>query len=311
MSFDRDALIDTCRARGTVARIVVASVRGSAPREVGAALLVWADGQSGTIGGGTLEHELTLAARRDLATGSDRLTRHALGPDLGQCCGGAVEVLTEFYSPDRAVALQDALIARGPRPEPLAVARMRARMRSSGQRPAPALIAGWMIEPVCQPTRDLWIWGAGHVGRALIGVLDPFPDVALTWIDTQADRFPAALPNGVTQLCAPDPARLVPYAPTQADHLIVTYSHALDLALCHSLLSHGFITAGLIGSATKWARFRNRLRDLGHGEAQIARITCPIGLPELGKHPHAIAIGVATELMRRPARRATQTETRA
>lgn len=80
-------------------------------------------------------------------------------------------------------------------------------------------------------------------------------------------------------------------------HLVVTYSHALDLALCHALLGHGFAALGLIGSASKRARFRARLAALGHAPAQIDRIDCPIGDPALGKHPQAIAIGVAAALL--------------
>lgn len=300
MSFDRAALIKACRAHGRVARVVVASVKGSAPREVGAAMLVWNGGQSGTIGGGALEHSLTRIARQGLADDApDRLSRHALGPDMGQCCGGAVEVLMEFYDLVRAEALPDDVIARGAGPEPLAITRARAAMRNSGQPPHPALISGWMIEPVHQAERALWIWGAGHVGRALVNVLNPLPDFSMTWVDTDAARFPDILPEGVTQLYASEPAGLIPYAPVHAEHLIVTYSHALDLELCHQLLGHGFAFAGLIGSATKWARFRNRLRDLGHGPGQIERITCPIGMPALGKHPTAIAIGVGSDLLSR------------
>lgn len=297
MSFDRAGLIAACRAQGRVARVVIARVRGSAPREGGAAMLVWQDGQSGTIGGGALEHALTQSARKDLEHGKDALSRHALGPDMGQCCGGAVDVLTEFYDLPRAQALPEDLVARGTGPEPLAVTRVRARLRARGEPPLPALVDRWMIEPVSRPQRMLWIWGAGHVGRALVDVMVLLPDVDITWVDTTTDRFPAVIPHGVTQLCAAQPADLVPYAPAQADHLIVTYSHALDLDLCHRLLGHSFAFAGLIGSATKWARFRNRLRDLGHRPGQIGRITCPIGNPALGKHPAAIAIGVAADLL--------------
>jgi len=150
-----------------------------------------------------------------------------------------------------------------------------------------------------EPGAPLWIWGAGHVGRALVDVMAPLPDWSITWIDVAADRFPDTCPDGVTILPAADPARLVAHAPAEAHHLIVTYSHELDLALCHALLSHDFAAAGLIGSATKWARFRSRLRDLGHAPAQISRIACPIGDPSLGKHPQAIAVGVAAALMSR------------
>ena len=121
------------------------------------------------------------------------------------------------------------------------------------------------------------------------------PDFAITWIDVAPDRFPEAA--GVRIVPVSDPALAVPIAPPEALHLIVTFSHELDLDLCHSLLTHGFATCGLIGSATKWARFRARLKALGHPEAEIARITCPIGDPALGKHPQAIAVGVAAQLL--------------
>jgi xanthine dehydrogenase accessory factor len=143
----------------------------------------------------------------------------------------------------------------------------------------------------------LWIWGAGHVGRALVSVLAPLPDLAITWIDTGAVRFPDDVPETVTMLPVPAPDTAMPLAPRDARHLIVTYSHDLDLALCHAALIRGFAACGLIGSATKWARFRKRLRDLGHDDAQISRITCPIGDPSLGKHPQAIAVGVAARLI--------------
>ena len=145
--------------------------------------------------------------------------------------------------------------------------------------------------------RPLWIWGAGHVGRALAGVFAPLPGHDITLIDVAEDRFPDLLPAGVTPCVAVQPTRLVPHAPARADHLIVTYSHDLDLKLCDGLLRHGFASCGLIGSATKWARFRSRLAALGHTDAQISRIACPIGDPSLGKHPQAIAVGVAASLL--------------
>lgn len=144
------------------------------------------------------------------------------------------------------------------------------------------------------PKRPLWIYGAGHVGRAIVHVMAPLPDVEITWVDTSADRFPE---TEITTLVAKDPPLVVRHAPTDADHLILTYSHEMDLALCHAILSHRFNTAGLIGSGTKWARFRTRLAALGHRPEQISRIACPIGDPSLGKHPAAIALGVATAMI--------------
>ncbi len=150
---------------------------------------------------------------------------------------------------------------------------------------------------IAPDTTPLWIYGAGHVGRALVSVMSPLPDFAITWIDTSAERFPSVIPDTVTQLVAADPARAAVHAPDATDHLILTYSHDIDLALCNALLSLPFKSMGLIGSATKWARFQSRLRALGHTPAQISRIACPIGDPSLGKHPQAIAIGVATAMI--------------
>jgi xanthine dehydrogenase accessory factor len=105
------------------------------------------------------------------------------------------------------------------------------------------------------------------------------------------------VPVGVRVMARRDAAEAVLEAPAEAEHLVMTFSHALDLELCHRLLCQGFARLGLIGSATKWARFRSRLAALGHAPAQVARIDCPIGDPALGKHPQAIAIGVAAAFL--------------
>jgi xanthine dehydrogenase accessory factor len=194
----------------------------------------------------------------------------------------------------------DSVVVRGPGEMPLAVKRILAAARGQGLRPMTTLVQGWLVEPVAAPTRQVWIWGAGHVGRALVAVLAPLPDVAITWVDVATDRFPDDAPPNVTVVPAADPATLADHAPTDAEHLVLTFSHALDLELCHRLLRRGFRSCGLIGSATKWARFRSRLKALGHDAAAIDRIRCPIGDPALGKHPQAIAVGVAVELLKAP-----------
>ena len=294
--FDLAALRACIAAHGPTARVVIAAHKGSSPREVGAAMLVWAGGQSGTIGGGALEWQATARARALLGSGGSALDHHALGPNLGQCCGGAVTLLTEVYT---TAPPETDVIARATDGSamPLAVKRLLTSARNQGHLPASQLLQGWMIEPAARPTRQIWIWGAGHVGRALVHALSPLPDVAITWVDTAPDRFPEILPGNTRALPVSDPIRAIGLAPQGAEHLILTYSHALDLDLCHHLLDHGFVSAGLIGSATKWARFRTRLAALGHPPADIARIQCPIGDPSLGKHPAAIAIGVAAQLL--------------
>ncbi|MCA0273155.1 MAG: xanthine dehydrogenase accessory protein XdhC [Proteobacteria bacterium] len=300
MSFDRAAMDRLIAAHGAVVRVVVAEVAGSTPREAGAAMLVWAGGQEGTIGGGALEFEAAARARGMLSGRADRVDRMALGPALNQCCGGAVVLLSEVWDRARLGAVTGAVVARplpgGAGEMPLSVRRIVARGRGEGVRPVARVVQGWFVEQVAEPSREIWIWGAGHVGRALVAVLAPLPGFRLTWIDTDAGRFPE-VPEGVVQRIAANPAMLVDEAPPGAEHLVLTFSHALDLELCHRLLGHGFGALGLIGSATKWARFRSRLKALGHPDARISRIRCPIGQPELGKHPQAIAVGVAADLL--------------
>jgi xanthine dehydrogenase accessory factor len=305
MGFDLQTLKAAVAEHGRVTRVVIAAIRGSSPREVGAAMLVWEAGQSGTIGGGTLEFEAAKAARSQSA--ATRLSRHALGPDMNQCCGGAVTLLSEVYDAARLADLPDeGAIARPAADDaapdmPLSVKRLSAAARGQGQAPEPQLLDGWMVEPVHKRETHLWIWGAGHVGRALVDVLSPLPDLAITWVDTGPERFPEEVPAHVTPLPAADPALLAKHAPADAQHLILTYSHTLDLELCHQLLTRGFGFCGLIGSATKWARFKSRLKGLGHSPENIAKITCPIGDPSLGKHPQMIAVGVAAALLRNQA----------
>ncbi|SHF17354.1 molybdenum cofactor sulfurylase [Litoreibacter ascidiaceicola] len=260
-------------------------------------MLVWDGGQSGTIGGGALELE---AARRALEATATTVTRVPLGPALRQCCGGSVTLVTEVFERLPDVSNNYLRRVEGNAAEPLEIKRAKSQDRNGSGHDL-VFDQGWLFEPV-QPARvPLWVWGAGHVGRAIVDVIAPTQAVDITWVDSAPDRFPNSqgdknsfIINELTAVNIPD---AVPHAPRDAHHLILTYSHVFDLDLCHRLLAHGFASAGLIGSATKWARFRSRLRTLGHTDAQISRIQCPIGQPVLGKHPQAIAVGVASELL--------------
>ena len=321
---DRAALDQAVERHGSVVRVVICAHQGSSPRGAGAAMLVWSDlsdrgGQSGSIGGGALEFEAARRARAILSgTAEPGIERQALGPNLGQCCGGAVTLGYErFDAGALAEVPRTGLFARPLSPQaemPLAIRRALRSARGEGVATL-RFARGWLAEPVASPSRAVWIWGAGHVGRALANTLAPLPGLSITWIDTAADRFAPTIPNGVATRVARDPLALIPAAPAEAEHVILTYSHALDFDLCHALLTHGFKSCGLIGSASKWARFRNRLRGLGHAPDEIARISCPIGDPALGKHPQEIAISVAaaflaprTAVQTQPASRAQDRE---
>jgi xanthine dehydrogenase accessory factor len=326
MSLDAGAIRAAVAERGAVVRIVVAAVKGSAPREEGAAMLVWEGGQSGTIGGGALEWTAAARAREMLREGAGRedngredngredngredmgreAMRLPLGPSLGQCCGGAVTLVLERWDGRMLPLLEERMLARplpGAGEMPLAVRRALSEARGQGMAAPLRLTGGWLLEPVTPAAQAVWLWGAGHVGRAVAAVLAPLPGFAVTWADTARARFPETIPEGVTMRIADAPGALVAEAPEDAWHVVMTFSHALDLDLCHRILGRGFGALHLIGSATKRARFESRLCALGHGAAEVSRIVCPIGEPGLGKHPQAIAVGLAVAFLREAAR---------
>lgn len=248
-------------ARGVPAMVIeVITARGSVPREAGTRMLVSADAVAGTIGGGHLEWQAIARCRERLAAGDTTVLDWpvALGPSLGQCCGGALTL----------------------RLSPL----------------SPAQVSDW---PAASRRFRLHLFGAGHVGRALVQVLAGVP-CEIVWIDEREDEFPAGpLPAQVECVCVePVAAEVAGGRPGDA-YLVLTHSHALDLAITEAILKRGdFGWFGLIGSATKRARFEHRLRERGIDESTLARMTCPIGLPGIGgKQPGVIAVAIAAQLL--------------
>ncbi len=311
MSFRREELAQAVQAHGTVVRVIVTGTKGSAPRGAGTAMLVWDGGQSGTIGGGALEFEATKRARGMLADGvtSMQLTE-PLGPALGQCCGGTVALVFERFTADNLPDAQAHVFLRpiGGEKGDMPPALQRKIDAAQNTQFPPTLVNGWLAETLWQAATPVWIFGAGHVGRALANVLAPLPEFTITLIDTEAARMPAELPAGVTPLVAADMAAVAKHAPENAHHFIMTMSHGIDLEICHALLNHSFAYAGLIGSKTKWVRFHSRLEKLGHTADEITRITCPIGDPALGKEPQAIAVSIAHKLLLERAQRESRTD---
>lgn len=303
---DLDALSRAVAAHGPVVRIVIAGMRGSAPRAPGTDMLVWDGGSDGTIGGGRLEFDAIREARRMLPRGPEtRLKRQALGPALNQCCGGTVTLVLERVDNARLCALREATTPDGVLIRPVEAGagtmpdRLQRRIERASDRGEPlpvTLSGGWLAEAAWRQRRPVHIHGAGHVGRALAMVLAPLPQFEVSLIDTRAGQVDG-VPSQIRRITPAAHADVIAGAPDTAEHFIMTPEHDLDLELCHHLLTRRFHRAGLIGSATKWARFRKRLAALGHSPAQIARISCPIGDPKLGKHPQAIAVGVATGLL--------------
>ena len=292
-------LVEAVEGQGTAALVRVHGVRGSAPREVGATMVVRPDGGFwGTIGGGTLEHEALAEARDQLRRGRGPALRREwpLGPDLGQCCGGHVSTLTETFDAGDLPDLR-ALAAQEREPGGFAVA---AALDGAGRvvRRVAAVAAGGWIERHGDDRRPVLLFGAGHVGRALAMALAPLP-FAVTWFDPRPEAFPPAVPANASPRLLGDPADAVAAASAGAAVVVMTHSHPLDLAIVAAALSRGDLgPVGLIGSQTKRARFLARLRDAGLGEAAARRLVCPIGVPGIeGKEPAVIAAAAAAQVL--------------
>jgi xanthine dehydrogenase accessory factor len=155
-----------------------------------------------------------------------------------------------------------------------------------------------VVEIVRRAARPLWLYGAGHVGRALVTVLSELA-FDLSWLDSRQDGFPPQIPAGLRSVVAPQLGETVDEAPADCLFLVMTHSHQLDLEICDRVLKRGdFAFLGLIGSATKKARFMSGLKALGHGPMALERVVCPIGLAQIpGKQPMAIAVAVAAQLL--------------
>lgn len=301
MSFCLRDLEAGVQAHGEVVRVLVANTKGSAPRDAGTSMQVWQDGQSGTIGGGALEYQASIEARKMLANGPAVMhITQPLGPTLGQCCGGSVTLVFERFNARCLPKSQAHVFARPVETNASASipALLQRRIEAAKDSPIiPTLTAGWLAETVTQNTTPVWIFGAGHVGEALVRNLAPLPRFDITLIDTNSSRIPQHLPKNIAVLTARNMAALAKHAPNNAHHFIMTMDHAIDLEICHQLLGQRFGSVGLIGSKTKWARFQSRLKNLGHAADAIQAITCPIGNPALGKEPQAIAVGITHALL--------------
>jgi xanthine dehydrogenase accessory factor len=297
-------LLEAIEAEGSAALVTLARVEGSSPREAGARMVVRPSGGfHGTVGGGALEFAALDAAQAALRAGRGPAFRRslALGPELGQCCGGRVEWRVETFDARDLEELSTLAIADGGSSASL-MARLgpdgRVERTLGGDQRLQAPGDGGWAERIGTSTRALYLFGAGHVGRALALALAPLP-FAVRWIDSRRDAFPAAAPANVALVFAPEPAAEVASAPDGALMVVMTHSHALDLEIVAAALSAGrFGFVGLIGSSTKRARFLSQMRAAGVSEAALAALVCPIGAPELrSKDPAVIAASTAVQLL--------------
>lgn len=243
---------------GPCIRVTVAETRGSTPREVGARMLVWKDRVAETIGGGRLEWSAIREARRLLGI-------------------------------ETAEPASEIVVTLGPDVGQCCGGQVRLRFER---------VSDSSCRQESHPLQPLYLFGAGHVGKAVVRVLADLP-FDITWVDSRAELFPTELPANAARRPSDEPACVVASAPTDAFYLVMTHSHPLDLEICARVLQRGdFAYLGLIGSETKRARFAGRLRAIGHSADAISRITCPIGVPGIAsKAPAAIAVSVAAQLL--------------
>ena len=334
--------VDRARRGEDCVLVTVAAVRGSAPREPGARMVVTREHVAETIGGGNLELAAIERAREMLdarpAPGA-QLVRYPLGPGFRQCCGGVATLLFErIAAAESSWVARLADLERAGRPgvvitgaegdcrerklivsatgcegtlgeigldeEVLGLARQllagelesaELQLRAIGRPRSGNLV---LIELARPCDFDIVLFGAGHVGRALVSVLADV-DCGVTWVDPRPEQFPSEMPGNVRVVATAVPEEEVDRVPSGAFFLVMTHSHALDFELCERVLKRGdFRYLGLIGSAPKRSRFLKYLKIEGVSEAALARLTCPIGVPGIvGKQPSAIAIAVAAELL--------------
>jgi xanthine dehydrogenase accessory factor len=319
-----DELSDLTAAGETAVLVTISGIRGSTPRETGAKMIVTARETIGTIGGGQLEHQCTHIAAGLLGDADAPVVRRfPLGPALGQCCGGVVDVLFEAVGSGIPVWLQHLRALHGQRTPSVLVTATESgakfvvsadsvfgagdavcdpavvdEARGFLQGGAAAVRRGVFYEPVLGSDFNIAVFGAGHVGAAVVNLLSGL-DCNIRWIDSRRDIFRAA-PRNVRTVETGEPPLEVAAMPPSSYYLVMTHSHPLDFDVCERILRRGDAAyCGLIGSLTKRRRFEKRFRQQGLSAAAIEQLVCPIGVAGIsGKKPAEIAIAVAAEILR-------------
>lgn len=321
-----DELSDLCAADEPAVLVTVAGIRGSAPREIGAKMIVTAKETIGTIGGGQLEYQCTRIAVGLLDDDGMALRSFPLGAAMGQCCGGVVEILFEPMSqgmpgwlrdlralhgqreggvvvtriststPTKCVVTADRVFGLETDAEPTAmVARARNLLEDGGK--AQRNVQEF-YEPVVAPDLNIAVFGAGHVGTAVVAALSSL-DCNIRWIDSRRAIF-RQVPTNVRAIEADNPSLEVAAMPAASFYLVMTHSHGLDFDICDRILRRDDARyCGLIGSRSKRRRFEKRFRQQGMPQAQIDALVCPIGVDGIsGKKPAEIAVAAAAEILK-------------
>jgi len=321
-----DELTDLAAAGEPAVLVTVAGIRGSAPREIGAKMIVTASETIGTIGGGQLEYQSTRAAVEMLDDQQTTLRSFPLGSSMGQCCGGVVEILFEPVAEGMPGWLRDLAALYGQH-EPAIIA-----TRISRSNPAKLIVTATEIfgvdaeqadsslvskarqlltdnpvttrdvqelyDPIVVSDLNIAVFGAGHVGSAVVNALSEL-DCNIRWIDSRRKMF-RKVPANVSAIVASDPALEVAAMPADSFYLVMTHSHAMDFDICDRILQRRDARyCGLIGSLSKRRRFEKRYRQQGMPQSVIDQLICPIGVDGIsGKKPAEIAVAAAAEILK-------------
>ncbi len=330
-------LTDVLTSEKAVALLTIVKTRGSTPRDIGTRMVVLPSNTIGTIGGGTFEFEATSKARETLNACQTKswLQTYSLGPLLDQCCGGQVDILFEVFTrkdishlAKLATAKEEThlksyfvtrleanqtthTVVEDPKGLTSQLSNSNHSMTNDStaiegwvdnntlqETPIGAPLSGYFVERTqCKDPRYA-IYGAGPVGKALVNALLPF-EPNIIWIDSREGFLSKASPGSLSTLWTDDPVETVLHMNNLTNFLVMTHSHPLDYLLVRTILEHhNFGFCGLIGSETKAARFRARLRDDGLDQSQIAKLHSPIGLSAIpGKEPAAIAVSITGHLL--------------
>ncbi len=318
-----DELSDLMAAGESVVVVTVASIRGSAPREVGAKMIVTETETVGTIGGGQLEYQCTRIAYEMLNGDSGATLRtFPLGSSMGQCCGGVVDVMFEPLANGLPVWLRDLKALHGQREAAIVVTGIGSAMPKGvvtadnefGDNALPAKVvaearaflrcggaacsnADVFLDPVVGSNFNIAVFGAGHVGTAVVNALSNL-DCNIRWIDSRRNVF-RKTPVNVRAVESSDPSLEVAAMPAGSCYLVMTHSHAIDFDIVDRILRRGDSGyCGLIGSVSKRRRFEKRYRAQEMPQQLLKKLVCPIGVAGIsGKKPAEIAVAAAAEVL--------------
>jgi len=320
-----EELSDLAAAGEPAVLVTVAGIRGSAPREIGAKMIVTENETIGTIGGGQLEYQSTRIATGLLEDDRNSLRSFPLGSSMGQCCGGVVEILFEPVSSGMPAWLRDLRALHGQRQPAMVVTRISrsapakfvvtadsvfgdgdsdermvavARDMLIGHRPDARRQVQEFYEPVVMPDLNIAVFGAGHVGSAVVSALSGL-DCNIRWIDSRRNMF-RNVPGNVRTIETAEPPLEVAAMPPGSYYLVMTHSHSLDFDICDRILRREDARyCGLIGSVSKRRRFEKRYRQQDMAQGLINTLVCPIGVDGIsGKKPAEIAVSVAAEVLK-------------